>query len=71
LRFGVRGVEGSEVPGVGVLEADDEEVVDGDEGVRVGRTSNGLREELEVYEDEDGDAEEADEGCDDGDDGVT
>lgn len=44
----MRGVEGSEVPGVGVLEADDEEVVDGDEGVRVGRTSNGLREELEV-----------------------
>jgi len=49
LRFGVRGVEGSEVPGVGVLEdEDEEEVVEGDDGVRVGRTSNGLREEFEV-----------------------
>lgn len=45
----MRGVDGSEVPGIGVLEDEDEgEVVDGDEGVRVGRTSNGLREELEV-----------------------
>jgi hypothetical protein len=49
LRFGVRGVDGSEVPGVGVLEDEaEEEVADGDEGVRVGRTSNGLREEFEV-----------------------
>lgn len=68
----MRGVEGSEVPGVGVLEeGDEEEVVEGDEGVRVGRTSNGLREELEVYEDEDEAELEVDEGCDDGDDGVT